>query len=390
MSTYRIQKYIAREVTVPFLLGVVLFTFVLLLGRMLKLIELIVENGVQIADIFHLFAALMPSFFVITVPLSFLLATMLALGRLSGDSEIVAMKAAGISIYHIARVLVAMALVICAVTAALTLYAEPLGRSNMRGYLLKIAYSKPAASIKAQVFNQALKNLVVYADKVDSHSGIMQGVFISDNRTATTPLIITARQGRITPGRDNAIVVLHLQRGTIHRQIEDSGSTSYQVINFNSYDVTISDKKQQPGSTQPLPRAKEMSTAMLLQQIEHNDNNRKYLAQLQERLILPLSPLLFALIAIPLGVRSHRSARGGMFAVALLVFLIYYMALSFSKTLVLEKGWPVITTMWAPTALFFALCAMLLYHTAQERPLPGSNFLNVRLPAIVSNLLSRR
>jgi lipopolysaccharide export system permease protein len=83
---------------------------------------------------------------------------------------------------------------------------------------------------------------------------------------------------------------------------------------------------------------------------------------------MPLSPLLFSLIAIPLGISSHRSNKGAGFAISLAVFMIYYMFLSIAKTLAVEQGWPVASTMWAPS-FGFAFCGILLFiSSAKERP----------------------
>ncbi|MEA3465598.1 MAG: LPS export ABC transporter permease LptF [Thermodesulfobacteriota bacterium] len=389
MSASRIQTYIVREVTVPFLLGIVLFTFVLLLSRLLKLIELIVDKGVPVGEIFAVFATLMPSFFVITVPLSFLLGTIIAFGRLSADSEIVAMKAAGFSMYRLAQPVIILAIFVCLFTAALTLYAEPYGRANLRQRLIDMAYSKAALAIQPQIFNEEIDGLVLYANKVESETGHLQGVFISDNRVGQTPAVITAHQGKIYSDRTNGKILMHLQQGSIHRLQQRSETGVYQVVHFNSYDINLSfNNHGQQGSGKAL-KSKEMSTTELLKQIDitKEDKQLEYMVELNERLILPLSPLIFALVAIPLGIRSHRSNRGGGFAVALVVFLLYYLLLSISKTMVIENGWSLLVSMWGPIALFFTLSLALLHCTARERPVPGSqlfihsiNFITHRFP----------
>ena len=374
MSAFRIQTYITREVTVPFLLGIVLFTFVLLLSRLLKLIELIVDKGVPFAEIFALFAALMPSFFVITVPLSFLLGTIIAFGRLSADSEIVAMKAAGLSIYRLVQPVVILAIFVCLFTAGLTLYAEPYGRANLRQKLIDIAYNKAALAIQPQIFNEEIAGLVLYANKVDAETGYLQGVFISDNRMGQTPAVISAKQGRIYSDRSNGKILMHLQQGSIHRLQQRKKTETYQVVHFNSYDINLSLNEQDKQGAHKALKGKEMSTTALLKQIDStkDDKQLEYLVEFNERIILPLSPLIFALLAIPLGIRSHRTNRGGGFAVALVVVLVYYLLLSMSKTMVIECGWPLQISMWGPTTLFFTFSLILLYYTAKEQPVPGT------------------
>src|SRR4030066_434249 len=93
--------YILKEVFPIFLIGLMIFTFILLMDKILKLIELIVSRGVNLSQILMLLLFISPSFLIFTIPMSVLLAILLAFGRLSTDSEITALKASGISLYQL-------------------------------------------------------------------------------------------------------------------------------------------------------------------------------------------------------------------------------------------------------------------------------------------------
>jgi lipopolysaccharide export system permease protein len=83
-----------------------------------------------------------------------------------------------------------------------------------------------------------------------------------------------------------------------------------------------------------------------------------------------MAPLLFALIGVPLGIRSQRSGRGGGFATGLVVFLVYYLLFSFAETLAVEGGLNPVPIIWAPNVLFLTGSLVLLYLSAQEKQLP--------------------
>src|SRR5574340_988055 len=93
-----LHRYIFKEITVPFLLGMATFTSVLLMGRLLKLADLVVAKGVPLASILRMVFYLLPYFCLVTIPMAFLLAVLLAFGRLSADSEVTAMKACGVGL----------------------------------------------------------------------------------------------------------------------------------------------------------------------------------------------------------------------------------------------------------------------------------------------------
>lgn len=90
-----LHRYIFREIGVPFALGLGVFTFVLLLARLLKLIELVVNRGVPVESVARIFLYLLPAFLEVTVPMAMLLAILVAFGRLSADSEITALRSSG-------------------------------------------------------------------------------------------------------------------------------------------------------------------------------------------------------------------------------------------------------------------------------------------------------
>ncbi len=104
-----IDRYIIKELIPPFLLGLLLFTFVLLLNRIFKLTELIVTKGVPFTEVLRLVSYIMPSFLTLTIPMSLLLGALVAFGRLSTDSELVALKATGFSLYRLMAPVIALA-----------------------------------------------------------------------------------------------------------------------------------------------------------------------------------------------------------------------------------------------------------------------------------------
>lgn len=374
MSALRIKTYIAREILVNFLLSLTLFTFIVLLSRLLKLTDLVIGSGVSLRSVAALFLAMMPSFMLITMPLSFLLAVLLTFARMSADSEIVAMKACGISVYKMAHPVIFLALFACCATAYLSAYAEPTGRRAMRDIAINVAMDKASGAVRAQVFNDEFPGLTIFADTVFKDSNQLEGVFISDTRIGGKQTIVTAKSGKLVTNEGSNSMLLHLKDGAIHRDAEDTQKGNLQIINFSTYDINISmEDSTATESGISNMRPKMQTLFQLLDSLEQASapkqlqKQQALRAEIHERLIMPISPILFSLIAIPLGISSHRSNKGAGFALSLTVFMIYYMFLSITKTLVIEQGWPAGVTMWAPS-FFFALCGgFLLITTAKER-----------------------
>ncbi|APG27247.1 LPS export ABC transporter permease LptF [Syntrophotalea acetylenivorans] len=355
------------------LLGLVVFTFVLLLGRLLNLVELVINKGIPLLDIARLFLSILPTFLVLTIPLAFLLGVMLGFGRLSADREILALKSSGISLYQMARPILLLSLPACLLTAAMTLYLRPASETFFRQQLFDIAASHASVGLQSQVFNDEFDGLVLYANQIDDRSGTMRQVFISDERDSSAPTIIMADKGRLVSDSLNQKLLLRLEEGTMHRQPQNKANgtetSTYQVLGFSKYDVNLDLEKQSSAAKKRRRKNKELSLTELRSSIEtaSTEKRQDLLAELHTRMVLPAAPLLFALLGVPLGIQPHRSGRGGNFALALGVFLCYYLLLSFADTLVADAGWPA-ATLWIPNLCFLLSGLYLLYRAAIERP----------------------
>lgn len=382
MSTFRVNTYILKEIAAPVGIGLLIFTFVLFMGRILKLAEMVLNKGVSLVDIGGLFGSLLPAFLVITLPLAFLLGVLLGFSRLSADSEIVALKASGISVYGLLKPALLLALLTSTATAFLTLYAEPAGNAAFRQQLFQIATSRAHVGILPQVFNDEFDGLVIYASSVDELRSRMQGVMISDERVGNTPSVILAEAGQIIADRERLTLTLRLQDGTIHRNPGKDREGGYQIVGFRLYDINLNLGQQSAAEENRPRKAKELATGELLSRLAANEKGgerHRLQIELHQRLTLPFAPLLFALVGVPLGIQSQRSGRSGGFALGLLVFLVYYLMFSFGDTLATEGGIHPVVALWLPNAAFLVGGLILLVRTARERRFTLPDFLADRL-----------
>ncbi len=363
------HRYILREILAPFALGLAIFTFILLMGRLLRLVELVLNKGVPLTDIIKLFIFLLPSFLVLTLPLAFLLGVLLGFGRLSTDSEIIALKSSGISLYDMFKPVLALSLLVSLTTGVLSVWAHPHGKRAFKEQVFHIAHNRATIGIEPRVFNDEFDGLVLYANDVEDKSGLLKGLFISDQRLEQQPSIIIADLGRAIPDPDKFTLSLRLRDGTIHRQLGRKNDEAYQIIDFDSYDVQLDLGSQLRDISERRVKESELSFNELQSLIEESEGTQRnaYLVEHHQRLALAPAATLFALIGIPLGIQSRRSGRGGGFALALTVFLAYYLLFSFAQALGAEGIMPPWLAMWLPNGFFLISGAWLLHFTAREK-----------------------
>jgi lipopolysaccharide export system permease protein len=387
MSNLRIHKYILKEISIPAFLSLLIFTFVLLMGKIPRLAELVINKGVSTTQILQLFSFLLPTFLSVTIPLSFLLGILLAFGRFSADSEFIALKASGVSLYNLVKPVLLLAIVFSLLTAWITIVIEPASKTAFRGKLFQIASSNASVSIKPGIFNDEFPGIVLYARGMDENRGIMQDVFISDEREGETPAIITSQQGRFISDPNKFSLTLRLNNGNIHRQPPKEKKTTYQIINFTNYDINL-DIGNEPGNKKRRRSRSELSWIELNNAINNarNDATRTHLqVEKHERIVIAFAPLVLILIGIPLGLQSQRSGKGAGFALALLVFLVYYVLLSFAGTLADKGVFPAAIILWLPNVCFLLGGIWFLHSTAIEKKLQIFN-----IPQQILKILTSR
>jgi len=360
-----LSLYIIREITSLFLLGIMVFTLILLMGRLIKLTDLVISRGVPLADVSRMILYLMPSFLVFTIPMAFLLAVLLAFGRLSADNEITVMKAGGISLMQLMP-----PVVLCGLCAGLlTLFAStvgvPWGNSAFKVLSFAVLKQNVAATVREKVFWDDIPGIVMYTEHYDEEHRTLKGVLINDGRDLNRPLTIFATDGVIGGGPNRNDIRLVLKNGTIHAV----GTTDeYRLVHFGEYTMTIADSGQGIGLAR---NELDMTVAELHRQIDSSSTTKpvrlKMLSELHSRFAIPFASLVFAVVAVPLGMQNRRSGKSAGFSTSIAILLAYYVVQSFLRTLAEKGSLPPALALWLPNMIFLGLGWYLLRMASQER-----------------------
>ncbi|KAF0123241.1 MAG: permease [bacterium] len=366
-----ISFYLIKEIMGPFFIGLLIFTFIFLMNSILRLTELVVNKGVKLIDISKLILYAMPSFLVFTLPMALLMAVLAALGRLSGDNEITAMKVSGIGIYQLVAPIMIFSLVCSALTSFVAVYALPWGNSSTSELIFNIARNKVNIGIKERTFNSDFKGLVLYVNEIAVRGEKLKGILVSEKGETGEPNTIVAREGYLISDPKSLIITLRLIDGKIHRASKDLNT--YQEIGFSTYDINLdlgTIIKEQGSFTKEYS---EMSIGELQRKIEELRKEKKSfyhpLQVLYEKFSLPFACLVFGLIAIPLGIQSRPSSKFWGFILSLGVILTYYVFLTFGQILAKNGEIPLPIALWAPNIFIGILGVYMLYKTANDLPI---------------------
>src|SRR3984893_1663731 len=160
-----IDRYVAAEIIGPFVMGVGLLTFALVTRKLLKLTEMVVNHGVGLGQVMSLIGYIMPAFLELTFPMAVLLGVLLGFGRMSGDREMIAARACGVSLYRIAMPVMMVAFVVYLLSTWFAFSLRPWANISLEQRLFYLTRTRVSAVLKEKVFNSGFKGLVVYVGK---------------------------------------------------------------------------------------------------------------------------------------------------------------------------------------------------------------------------------
>ena len=364
-----LDRYILREIVTPFFLSIAALTLVLFLQKMFRLAELIVSKGATVVSTLKVLAFVMPSFLVLTIPMAFLIGTLTAFTRLCSDSEVTAMKASRVSLYNMIRPVMLFAVAAFSVTALTSLVVAPEANHALKVHLFNLVKSRAMVGIEPGVFSSTFDGMVIYVDKMTSLDD-MEGIFISDERSAREPYAIVARRGRLIADQQSLNVTLAMKQGTILALPREGQEQSYSNMAFDSGNLYL-DISNALIQKRPTNRDfDEIGSFELFRELKRAKAEGKpsidVESELHKRLSIPFACLLFGLIGAPLGIRRSRSGKSAGIGLALLVFLVYYMVLAAGTNLSDTGKLSPAVAYWLPNVLMTAAAVALVFKKGQE------------------------
>jgi lipopolysaccharide export system permease protein len=337
----RLDRYLLTEVTAPFLGGTIFFIFVFMMFQALRLAEFFIVHGVSGGILAKMAGLMALSFIPNALPVAFLIAMLVGFGRLSSDSELVAMKASGIPLWRLALPPLFVASIVFGASVALNMEWVPWGEREFKDTLIRVSNTKVVGSIKQGTFNTGFFDLLIFADKVDAKTNRLYKVFIYDEREPKNPLTVVAQSGEIVSVRTGSALgtaaMLKLYDGSIHRN--SLTENTYQKIDFGEYNLYLK-VDEGTGNTSMKPHM--LSHKELLNWIAEtkpgNFDWRESRGEYWRRYAAAFAPMIFVFLGIGFGTARTRAVRAGAALTAFVMFFFYWSAQTIAG-MWMQKGW---------------------------------------------------
>jgi LPS export ABC transporter permease LptG/LPS export ABC transporter permease LptF len=394
-----LTRYILGEILSHALIGGVIFTFILFMKELPKILEMMVHNSSTFTSLVEVVLLMMPNFFKVTIPMAVLVGVLLGFSRLASDSEIIAMRASGLGIGYFVRVASIVAAGGTLLGLLNSMLVEPKALQALMA-LEKTLASQASYEIQPRVFDEDFRNYVLYVQDVRSGTGAAnwREVFLADVTDPAAPKITTASSATVVSDSNQGLL-MRLRNGTEHETVAGQPQ-QYNVSTFDSTDLPFAASPQSEGH---LGRLDTPIYAMPMSELREHfraPDSRRYLIEMYTRFSYPAACLVLMLVGVPLGVTSRRGGKSSAWVFTILLVSLYYLISTFGVALGQQNRIPAFFAVWSANLIFATAGVCLLWQMASGGRLlnaiatwtsrsPNPNFAGAPLGGLRSAFQSR-
>ncbi len=361
-----LRNYILNEFFHSFTISIVVFTFVLLVGNIIRLADLIINKGVDIFSVMLLFLFLVPWLLSFTLPIAALTAVILTYGRLSSDGELTAMKASGVGLFRSSVPLLVLGIMFSFTAFYLNDQVSPNASFASRRVIKEIGIRKPTAYLEEGTFIRGFENYVIFIHEIRGNK--LKNIRIYQPQEGKSTRTIVAEWGEINSSIENNMVELKLFNGTSEEPSPTDPDTFYK-LNFKTYFMTL-DLTKLFKKEKIQKKTREMTVAELKKEI-YDSNMQKIdptplYVEIYKKINMSIASFVLMLIGIPLGIKAHRSEKSIGFGISLILFALYWGAFLGGVALSLKGSVDPLIGVSLPNIAFFVFGVISFVSTARK------------------------
>jgi lipopolysaccharide export system permease protein len=367
----RLYRYLLLEMVLPFGMALGLISFLLLMNKILALVDLVLKQGVPAYTVLELISYVLPSTFAITVPMSLLVAVLLALGRLASDLELVALRAGGVSPARLYPPLLALGLLLSFGMLAFNESVLPRANESYRALFYDVLRQRSDVALQEQTWIKDFQGVIIYVQSKDKATQELRGLTILRPEAPGQPLQwIRARSGKLVSDPHSFRVYLDLYQGTLQVLGGTRGEDLTEMdFDYSRLDLDIGGALAavQGQDRQPQEMSMREIAAAAAKMPTADPRRPHFLTELHKKAAIPFACLFFMLCGFPLGSLTRRGGRMLGFVMAIALIFAYYLFLSVGQTYGDDGRLPAWAAMWLPNAVMSLIALAAGYGAFKEK-----------------------
>lgn len=359
-----LDKYIIKELMGPFLFGVASFTSIFIgTGTMFRIAQYVTQYGASMSSVVKLFIYSLPPIVVVTFPMSMLLAALLAFGRLSGSSEITAMRSGGISFFRLAAPVFVVALLVSIFSVGFSElvvpYANEAYNNTVQYEIMRKNDPKSQEHIIIKNISQGNLERLTYSRRYEEREKVMKNVSVQEFSEGRVVRIENAERAEWKDGR------WIMYNGVMHDlnaegKMERTLHFDQQILPMEKTPADIAKEQKKPEEM----TIRELNTVIDVLHREYVNANL-YEVELHQRFAIPLASLVFTMIGTPLGLQPNRSSSSIGLGISIIIIFVYYIIMTTSIALGQGGALPPMLSAWLPNLLMITVGSYLVYKASR-------------------------
>lgn len=354
-----LRDYFLKEFLGPLFMALGVLTFIMILGNLVQIANLVINKGVDIVSVSKLFIFMIPYLLTYTVPISALTASLLSLGRLSSDNEIIAIRASGVNIFRLILPQLIVGLILSLLLVIFNDRVIPYAHFASRRTLMDVGIKNPTAALEPGVFINSFQKYILFVYRIEENKLI--NVRIYEPQEGKPTRTIVAKRGEFIAIPEKNMIKLKLIDGTSDEPDPES-PTNFYKLNFKTYFMSLNMAKAR-AKDDIRKKPKDMSIKELLDEVKKLDKESidatPLITEIQSKISLAFSCLIFILLGSSLAIITRRREKSINFGIAFLIVGLFYILLITSETLALQGTINPLVAMWMPNLILGAVGTIL-------------------------------
>jgi lipopolysaccharide export system permease protein len=365
-----VDRYLARSIAVPLIGSLILAAMLLVLDKMLRLFQYVVDAGGPVSVVWRMLANLLPEYLSLGIPIGLMLGILLAFRKLALSSELDAMRGIGIGYGRLLRVPFAYAIPLALINLFIVGYLEPYTHYRYEGLRFDLKSGALGASIKVGEFNQLGKHLTVRIDRSENKGTELYGIFVQMDDPKGMSVAATAEQGKFLSTDDPDVIQFRMTKG---RLIQDSPKfPTPRTLGFDVYTLPI----DLPAIDQFRRRGGTVSDELYLHELwrvgyggREPNLHQKLEAQaaFNFRLVEVLMMLMLPFLAVALAVPPKRSTSSLGIFLSILIVVAYHKVNQYAEAVATSGQVNAVLALWVPLVVLASLI-LWMYHILAHKP----------------------
>ncbi|OGW86195.1 MAG: hypothetical protein A3C35_07800 [Omnitrophica bacterium RIFCSPHIGHO2_02_FULL_46_11] len=362
-----LRNYCLRELLFPFLMSLLVVTFIFMVGNLLDLADLLINKGVSIFDVLRLIILMIPSLLGFILPTAALTSVLLVFGSFAQNNEITAMKASGVNLLQLLIPVVTIAFLLSFFSLFLVDQIQPRSEYASRQLVRELVVKRPAAYLEAGRFIKDFQGYTFWINEIKDNR--LDGITIFQFQEGKPTRTILAEWGEVATSDDQQSFALKLYDGTSDEPNPDDPNVLYK-LNFKTFllsNITIGRQRGGIGK-----KEKEMSIDELMYRLKNNEEvrnipkkRRETEAEIHKKISFSFATLAFVLVGLPVAIIARRGEIVVSFVIAISVVSIYYILFVWGRTMAISGFLPPWIALWLPNALVLTVSVFLSRYMIQ-------------------------